>query len=80
MENATMEDKVKAAIEEIRPALQNDGGDIEFVSLNDKQVSVKLVGACAGCPMSQMTLKNGVEKYLKHVVDPELTVENSVEF
>lgn len=80
MENMTMEDKVKAAIEEIRPALQNDGGDIEFVALADKQVSVKLVGACAGCPMSQMTLKNGVEKYLKHVVDPEITVENSVEF
>lgn len=80
MEEMTTEEKVKAAIEQIRPALQNDGGDIEFIALNGNQVSVKLTGACAGCPMSQMTLKNGVEKYLKHVVDPEITVENSVEF
>ena len=80
MADTSLEDKIKAAINEIRPALQNDGGDIEFVSLNGNQVSVKLVGACAGCPMSQMTLKNGVEKYLKHVVDPEIIVENSVEF
>ena len=80
MADTSLEDKIKAAINDIRPALQNDGGDIEFVSLNGNQVSVKLVGACAGCPMSQMTLKNGVEKYLKHVVDPEIIVENSIEF
>lgn len=80
MENLTLEDKVKEAINQIRPALQNDGGDIEFVSLTDKEVNVSLKGACAGCPMSQMTLKNGVEKYLKAVVDPDLTVENSVQF
>lgn len=73
-----MEDKVKQAIENIRPSLQNDGGDIEFVSMDkDNKVTVKLVGACAGCPMSQMTLKAGVERYLKKVVDPSITVENS---
>ena len=70
-----MEDKVKQAIENIRPALQNDGGDIEFVSMDaNNNVNVKLVGACAGCPMSQMTLKQGVERYLRKVVDPSITV------
>lgn len=71
-----MEDKVKAAIEAIRPALQNDGGDIEFIKLDDKKVYVRLNGACAGCPMSQMTLKSGVERYLKETVDSGLEVVN----
>lgn len=71
-----LEDKVKQAIQDIRPALQNDGGDIEFVSLAGKEVTVRLVGACAGCPMSQMTLKGGVERYLRNFVDPNLTVVN----
>ncbi len=72
-----MEEKVKQAIENIRPSLQNDGGDIEFISMEGTKVTVRLVGACAGCPMSQMTLKSGVERYLKKVVDPAITVENS---
>lgn len=72
-----MEDKVKQAIENIRPSLQNDGGDIEFISMEGSKVTVRLVGACAGCPMSQMTLKAGVERYLKKVVDPSITVDNS---
>ena len=72
-----MEEKVRKAIEDIRPALQNDGGDIEFVSLIGNNVTVKLVGACAGCPVSQMTLKGGVERYLKQTVDPNLTVVNT---
>ena len=80
MAELTLEEKVKEAINQIRPALQNDGGDIEFVSLKEKMVEVKLVGACAGCPMSQMTLKNGVEKFLKHKVDSELVVENTPNF
>ncbi len=71
-----MEDKVKAAIEDIRPSLQNDGGDIKFVKLDGKNVFVSLQGACVGCPMSQMTLKGGVERYLRDKVDPELVVEN----
>jgi len=75
-----MEDKVKKAIEDIRPALQNDGGDIEFVSMDGNDVSVRLTGACAGCPMSQMTLKGGVERYLRNFVDPKLTVVNTPDF
>jgi Fe-S cluster biogenesis protein NfuA len=69
-----MEEKVKAAIENIRPDLQNDGGDIEYVGMNGNTVTVRLVGSCAGCPMSQMTLKNGVERYLRSVVDPKLVI------
>lgn len=73
-EDIVMEDKVKAAIENIRPDLQNDGGDIEFVSMVGNDVTVRLVGACAGCPMSQMTLKNGVERYIRHEVDPSINI------
>jgi Fe-S cluster biogenesis protein NfuA len=74
-----MEDKVKKAIEDIRPSLQNDGGDIEFIKMEGNEVSVRLVGACAGCPMSQMTLKSGVERYLKKVVNPDITVNNDID-
>ena len=79
-EEMTLEQRVIDAINQIRPSLQNDGGDIEFVSMEGKNINVKLIGACAGCPMSQATLKNGVEKYLRHTVDPELVVENSLQF
>lgn len=71
-----MENKVKEAIDAIRPALQNDGGDIEFISMDDKNVHVRLVGACAGCPMSQITLTNGVQRYLRDAVDKDLVVIN----
>lgn len=71
-----MLDKVKEAIEAIRPALQNDGGDISFESLDGKTVHVKLHGHCKGCPMSQMTISNGVERYLRDAVDPEIVVIN----
>jgi Fe-S cluster biogenesis protein NfuA len=68
-----LEDKVKTALEDVRPSLQADGGDVEFVSLSgDGTVSVKLTGACGHCPMSQMTLKMGIENYLKKEV-PEVT-------
>ncbi|MBO8443009.1 MAG: NifU family protein [Spirochaetes bacterium] len=78
MPEITLEQKVVEAINQIRPSLQNDGGDIEFLRMeNDKDVYVKLVGACAGCPMSQMTLKNGVEKYLRATVDPNIEVINA---
>ena len=64
-----MEEEVKKAIQSVRPSLQADGGDIEFVSLSeDGKVSVRLTGACNGCPMAQVTLKQGVEKYLKDAV------------
>jgi len=66
-----MREKVEAALEKIRPALQADGGDIELIDVTDGIVKVKLTGACAGCPMSTMTLKNGVERILKEQV-PEV--------
>jgi Fe-S cluster biogenesis protein NfuA len=68
-----LEDQVRDALENVRPSLQADGGDVEFVSLaDDGTVSVKLTGACGCCPMSQMTLKMGIEKYLQKEV-PQVT-------
>ncbi|MFA6636805.1 MAG: NifU family protein [Candidatus Omnitrophota bacterium] len=72
-----MEEKVKKAIEKIRPMLQGDGGDIEFVSVEGGVVKVKLKGACSGCPMSQMTIKGAVEKTIKKEV-PEVERVESV--
>ncbi|AEC03062.1 NifU family protein [Parasphaerochaeta coccoides] len=69
-----MQEQIKEAIEAIRPAIQNDGGDIEFVQLDDNKVIVRLTGACAGCPMAKMTLKGGVERYLHHAVSPDLVI------
>jgi Fe-S cluster biogenesis protein NfuA len=60
-----MREKVEKAIDEIRPFLQADGGNIELVDVQEGIVKVKLVGACGSCPMSQMTLKRGVEARLK---------------
>ena len=57
-----MKDKVEAVLDKIRPGLVADGGNVELVDVNDGVVTVKLVGACAGCPMSSMTLKNGIEQ------------------
>ena len=60
-----MKDKVQEVLNIIRPSLQADGGDVELVDVKDGIVSVKLKGACAGCPMSTMTLKKGIERFLK---------------
>jgi Fe-S cluster biogenesis protein NfuA len=60
-----MNEKVEAVLNEIRPALQADGGDVELVGVNDGMVSLRLTGACAGCPFSTMTLKMGIERILK---------------
>jgi len=69
-----MEENVRSIIEEIRQMLQADGGDIELVSVDEATgvVSVRLQGACKGCPGAQMTLKMGVERHLKEKV-PEVT-------
>lgn len=68
-----MQEKVQKAIQNVRPSLQADGGDIELVGVaDDGKVTVRLTGACNGCPMAQMTLKQGVETYLKKEV-PEVT-------
>ena len=67
----TMKEKVEKVLNEIRPMLQRDGGDVELVSVANGIVKVRLQGACAGCPMSQMTLRNGIEKVLREKV-PEI--------
>ena len=69
--------EVQAALEDVRPHLQMDGGDVELVEVTDDGVvKVKLTGACAGCPMSQMTLKWGVENYLKKKIPEVKSVES----
>lgn len=71
-----MEELVKDAIEEIRPSLQADGGDIEFVSVDaEGKVLVQLKGACDGCPMAMLTLKEGVEAFLLKKVPGVTSVE-----
>ena len=67
-----MREKVESALAEIRPHLQADGGDVELLDVNDGTVTVRLTGACGGCPMATMTLKNGVERIIKEHV-PEVT-------
>jgi Fe-S cluster biogenesis protein NfuA len=71
-EEMVMREKVEAVLNQIRPGLQMDGGDVELVDVaDDGTVTLKLVGACAGCPMSQMTLQMGIENVLKEQV-PEV--------
>lgn len=72
-----MQEKVAAVIERIRPSLQADGGDVELVGVEDGVVKVRLRGHCAGCPMSAMTLKNGIERILKQEI-PEVKSVQSV--
>ena len=66
-----MKEKVEQALDKIRPALQADGGDVELVDVEEGVVKVRLTGACGGCPMSQMTLKMGIERILKKEI-PEV--------
>jgi Fe-S cluster biogenesis protein NfuA len=66
-----MKENVKKVLEEIRPALRADGGDVELVDVKEGVVSLRLTGACRGCPMSTMTLKMGIERLLKEKV-PEI--------
>ncbi len=66
-----MREKVEAALEQIRPALRADGGDVELVDVSDGVVKLRLRGACAGCPMATMTLQHGIERVLKEQV-PEI--------
>jgi Fe-S cluster biogenesis protein NfuA len=66
-----MREKVAAALEQVRPALLADGGDVQLIDVKDGVVKLKLTGACHGCPMASMTLKNGIERVLKEQV-PEV--------
>jgi len=60
-----MKEKVELVLDKIRPSLRADGGDVELVDVEDNVVKVRLTGACGGCPMSQMTLKMGIERVIK---------------
>jgi Fe-S cluster biogenesis protein NfuA len=66
-----MQDKVEEVLAKVRPVLVRDGGDVELVEVSNGTVKVKLTGACAGCPMSKLTLKNGIERILKQEI-PEV--------
>jgi len=73
-----MQEKVKEALDKVRPSLQADGGDVELIGVDDKGVvKVRLTGACGGCPMATMTLKNGIEKTLKEEV-PGITAVQAI--
>ncbi len=75
----TFEDKVKEAIESVRPALQGHGGDVELVETDaDNNVKLRLQGACQGCPGAKMTMKMGIEKVLKEKV-PEVNEVSAVD-
>lgn len=73
-----LKEKIEDALNKVRPSLQADGGDVEFVDVDENGVvKLRLTGACSGCPMSQMTLKMGIEKILKQNV-PEIDRVESV--
>ncbi len=71
-----MKERVLAALKKIRPMLKADGGDVELVEIDGGIVRVRLKGACSGCPMSQMTLKNGIERMLKEEIPEVQSVES----
>ena len=72
-----MKEQIIALIQKVRPALQADGGDVEFVDFNEQTgvVTVRLQGSCGSCPMATMTLKNGIEAYLKENIPQVTSVE-----
>jgi len=72
---STLREEIEKALDEMRPNLQADGGSVELINVQDGVVKVKLTGACAGCPMSQMTLQWGVEQFLKKKVSGIRRVE-----
>jgi len=74
--NMEAQEKIEIALQSIRPFLQKDGGDVEFVELTDDQVvRVKLIGACETCAMSHMTLKAGIEESIKNAIPEIIRVE-----
>lgn len=76
MEKEVMKEKVMEVLDKIRPALQADGGDVELVDIEEGVVKVRLQGACVGCPMSQITLKQGIERFLKKEIPEVKSVES----
>ena len=73
-----MKEKIEKALDEIRPFLQSDGGNIELISFTEKEVKVRLLGNCISCTLNQMTLKNGVEMTIKKHL-PEIEKVTSIE-
>ena len=73
-----LEEQVKEMLDTLRPMLQADGGDLEFVKMEGKTVVLKLVGHCGSCPYALLTLKQGIESRLREL-DPEIVVERAVE-
>lgn len=74
-ENNDLKDRVGEVLDQLRPALQRDGGDVELVDVVDGVVQVRLQGACRGCPMSQMTLSFGIERMLKAKIPEVVAVQ-----
>ena len=75
-EKTELQEKVRKVIEQLRPYLQADGGDIQLVNITDENVvNVELLGACGSCPYSQMTLKNGVEEAMRKAIPEIKSVE-----
>lgn len=73
-----VKERVEAVLAKIRPAIQADGGDVELVGISeDNVVTVRLTGACVGCPMSELTLKGGIERILKHEIPEVASVESA---
>lgn len=80
MEKELLEKRVKNILDQVRPYLQQDGGDVSFVELTDDMVvMVKLTGACGSCPYSTMTLKNGIESVMKKSIPEIKSVEQVIE-
>ena len=78
--NQELETKVKNVLNQIRPYLQADGGDVEFIEMTgDKVVNIRLLGMCGNCPYSQMTLKNGIEAAVKRILPEIKAVESIIE-
>lgn len=72
-----MEEKIRAKLEEIRPMLQADGGDLEVATIEGTDVTLRLKGACGGCPHATMTIKQGIQRILREQVDENIVVEQA---
>ncbi|MCK5843462.1 MAG: NifU family protein [Victivallales bacterium] len=70
-----MEEKIRAKLDELRVHLQADGGDLEIVEIDGKNVKVSLKGACGCCPHATITIKDGLERILKEEIDPDIVIE-----
>ncbi len=70
-----MEEQIRLKLDQLRVHLQNDGGDLEIISVEDKLVKIKLQGACGSCPHATVTIKEGLERILREEIDSEITLE-----